>query len=478
MMNQFEKWSPVATAKAKPEDISANIDIEQGVLGAILLGAANVPASHWVERLTPLDFSAELHSRIYAAICSAVERGQVPTPILIGPAFTGELVGNISVGAYMGRLMANAASVTVLSSYVTALREMRSRRELLEVSGQAAAIAANPIANLSDCTGELVDRLDSIRSTLRERKPTMSSMPTATRLALDKLGHSRECISTGLASLDHVLGGWHRRELAIIAARPSMGKSAFLFSTLLQAAKRGTSSLIFSLEMPTEAAVNRMLSDMVWNSTTPIPYVKTMRGEICEHDFDRLRAAAAKMDRLPIFIDDQPGLTVSEMVSRAKRLSEKLDAEGKKLDVVAVDHLGKVRASDRYAGNKVHETGEKSNALAEAAKDLDVCMIAACQLNRGVEGRENKRPQLPDLRDTGDIEQDAETVMFLYRPAYYLERTREDGVAKEDERKQSLSECQNTLETIIAKNRNGPCTTVDFFIDIASNAVRDMTRRA
>ena len=157
---------------------------------------------------------------------------------------------------------------------------------------------------------------------------------------------------------------------------------------------------------------------------------------------------------------------------------EKLDRIGRHVDVIGIDHLNKVRASDRYAGNMVHETGEKSAAFAEMAKELDAAVVAAHQLNRAVETRENKRPGLSDLRDSGNVEQDAETVIFLYRPAYYLERARENSVAAEDERKDRLAECQNTLEAIIAKNRNGPCLTLEFFADMASNVVRDMSRMA
>jgi replicative DNA helicase len=278
-----------------------------------------------------------------------------------------------------------------------------------------------------------------------------------------------------LVDLDRALGGWHRKELTIIAARPSMGKSALLFSAFRLAARKGTASLIFSMEMPTEMVTRRMLSDAVWNRDTPIPYVKMLRGSLSEIEVARLAAVSPKIEGLPIAIDDQAGLTVSEIRSRAKRHMERLDAAGQRLDVIVIDHLGKIRASDRYAGNKVHEMGEKTAALAEMAKDLNVAVVAAHQLNRGVEGRDNKRPTLADLRDSGNIEEDAETVMFLYRPAYYLERTREDGFEREDARKEKLIACQHDLEVILAKNRNGACQTIEFFIDLPSNVVRDRT---
>jgi replicative DNA helicase len=476
-MNRHESWTTTTAKSAQPVSAVANLDIEQGILGAVLLGNPGVSCVHWVEKLLPEDFSNELHARIFDAIKSAVARGQTPTPLLLKSQFEGEAAGEISVPAYLGRLAANAASPLSLGSYVKALREMRARRDLLAIGEHAGLLASNPSSDLPEGAAQLVGALDNLRTMLRDRRPSMSSMEDASTATIAALRQPKESIRTGLVSLDDVLGGWHRKEFSVVAARPSMGKSAFLFSTLLQAAKRGTTSLIFSLEMPTEATTTRMLSDLVWNTQTPIPYVDIMRGKIQPYELDRIVAAAAKCRQLPIYIDDQAGLTASEIRSRAKRMIENLDRQGRRVDVIAIDHLGKVRASERYAGNKVHETGEKSAAFAEMAKELDVAVVAAHQLNRAVEGRENKRPGLSDLRDSGDIEQDAETVMFLYRPAYYLERAREDGVGKEDERKAKLTDCLNTLEVIIAKNRNGPCCTLDFFVDMPSNVIRDMSKR-
>jgi replicative DNA helicase len=476
-MNRHDSWLPNAAKQAQPISAVANLDIEQGILGAMLLGDPGVPSAHWVEKLVPEDFSNELHARIFDAIKSVIGRNQIPTPILLKSQFENEFAGEISVPAYLGRLVANAASPLSLGSYVKALRDMRARRNLLAIGEQAGLLASNPAADLPEGAAQLVGALDSLRATLRDRRPSLSSMEEASSATIAALRQPKDSIRTGLVSLDNVLGGWHRKEFSVVAARPSMGKSAFLFSTLLQAAKRGTTSLIFSLEMPTQAAVTRMFSDLIWNTQTPLPYVDILRGSIEPYELDRIAAAAEKYRQLPIYIDDQAGLTASEIHSRAKRAIEMLDRQGLRVDVVAIDHLGKVRASERYAGHKVHETGEKSAAFAEMAKELDVAVVAAHQLNRAVEGRENKRPGLSDLRDSGDIEQDAETVMFLYRPAYYLERTREDGVGKEDERRAQLAECQNTLEVSIAKNRNGPCCTLDFFVDLPSNVIRDMSKR-
>lgn len=476
-MNRHESWT-ASDVSRQPLHAVANLDVEQGVLGALLLSLAAMPAAHWVTKLEREDFSNDLHARIFDAILGAVERGQTPTPLLIKHQFDGEEVGTLPVVAYLGRLCgASTATPVTLGSYVKSLRDMRARRELLAVGEQASILAANPGSDLSDGAAQLVTELDRVRAMVRERQPSLVNMADATSATLAAIREPKDTIHTGLVSLNDVLGGWHRREFSVVAARPSMGKSAFLFSTLLHASRHGTTSLIFSLEMPTKAVMTRMLSDLVWNRHTPIPYVNILRGNIEGYEFDRLAEVGEKYQQLPLLIDDQAGLTTSEILTRAKQVIEKLDRQGRRVDVIAIDHLGKVRASDRYAGHKVHETGEKSGAFAEMAKELDVAVIAAHQLNRAVEGRENKRPGMSDLRDTGDIEQDAETVMFLYRPAYYLERSREDGFEKEDARKAKLAECATTLEAIIAKNRNGPCCTLDLFVDLPSNVIRDMSTR-
>jgi replicative DNA helicase len=428
-------------------------------------------------KLSPADFAQPVHQEIFAAIKAVLGQNQIPTATVLRPLLAEvKVTDTLSAAAYLGRLISVAVPATVAGSYVKAIKSMSARRQLAGIGDDAAMMARNPASDLFDGAGVLVDHLDTLRSTLRERRASLSSLKDATVQTLAHLGEKKSGIRTGLLDLDHVLGGWHRRELAILAGRPSMGKSAFLFSSVLAGAKRGTNSLIFSKEMPTDAVTYRMLSDMVWNSQTPIPYVRAMQGELTEYEIQRLRAVGEELKPLPIHIDDQPGLTVSEICARTKRHMERLDSAGQRLDLVVVDHLGKVKASDRYAGNKVHEMGEKSNALAEMAKELDIAVVCAHQLNRGVEGRENKRPTLADLRDSGNIEEDAEAVMLVYRHSYYLERQREDGLAKEDDRKAQLAECQNDLELIIAKNRNGPCRTIDLFIDLPSNVVRDMAR--
>ncbi len=467
--------------KATPREV----EIEQSFLGSLLKAEYGFSTSHLVERLTPSDFAIDVHQVIFGAITTLARQDQAPTFRLLAPLLEGAMATPSKTAvAYLGNLLSVAAPEAHVSGYAKAISASSARRQLGHLASCALESAKDPNCDVPLQISDMMDRLDAASATLRDRRPSVSSFGRGAAEVVAGLAIGpKDLIKTGLSDLDRLLCGWHRKELTIIAARPGMGKSAFLFSSFLSAAKQGTSSLIFSMEMPTEMVVKRMLSDAVWNELTPIPYEMFTRRVLDQHLRYRLQEAAARHEQLPITIDDQVGLTVSEIRTRTKRHIERLDASGQRLDCVIIDHLGKMRANDRYAGNKVHETGEKTNALAEMAKELDIAVVCAHQLNRGPENRDIKRPNLADLRDSGDVEQDAETVLFLYREAYYLQqrgesKSSEDGGKKEkkmteEERRILLDECKNDLEVIIAKNRNGPCATADLFIDIGSNAVRN-----
>jgi replicative DNA helicase len=283
-------------------------------------------------------------------------------------------------------------------------------------------------------------------------------------------------VTTGLKELDKMLGGgWKRGELIIWGARPSMGKSAFASSSALRSAMAGYGGLFFSLEMTKDMMAARMASDLIWNSQTPIPYSDIMSWKIDGRDEERIRKKAEQIAELPLEINDEFGLTMAEIASKSRVMAERFAKAGKRLDFIVVDHIGKVKASDRYSGNKVQETGEKSNALLGLAKELDCSVVALHQLSRGVEGRDNKRPGLADLRDCGNLEEDAHVAGFLYRQSYYLARDKTDSNEEELFRLNMIEKTKNDIEFIIEKNRNGPCGTVKAFCDMGNSVVRDRT---
>ena len=282
---------------------------------------------------------------------------------------------------------------------------------------------------------------------------------------------------SGAGVLGDMLGGWRRKRLYIIAGRPGMGKSSVALSLLLRTARKGHGVMFFALEMGREELTEMALCSLAWRPDQRIEY-RDIAASSAKRDgfgekFQRICETRPKLDAMPFFIGDRGGLTVAEIRAQALNYAQKLAAQGKKLEVIAIDHMGLMKASDRYAGNKVQETEEISGALKSLAKELDCAVIALCQISRGVEGRDDKRPGLPDLRWSGAIEQDADVVLFVYREAYYLERIKHDTMDEEADRTAKLGQLQSRIELLIAKHRGGPCGAVELFCDMGCAIVLD-----
>ena len=241
------------------------------------------------------------------------------------------------------------------------------------------------------------------------------------------------------------------------------------------AAKAGHGVLIFSLEMGMQQWLARVASEAAYSSQRQLPYALALKGEFTQSEREAFARAAMRRSGLPMLIEERSGLSAMQIMAETRKAQAYFERMGKRLGLVIVDHIGKVRPSSRYKGNKVHEIGETSQALAHLAKAENVAVLGLVQLNRGVEGRDNKRPGPADLRDSGDLEQDADAVMFAYRPAYYLARGKEDeGSDEEKLRLADLQRKKHALEIIIAKQRNGPVGTVELWCDMGSNVVRDL----
>lgn len=234
-------------------------------------------------------------------------------------------------------------------------------------------------------------------------------------------------------------------------------------------AKAGNRCLFVSLEMGDVALTTRMISDEIWRPNRKLSYWQISSGKMREEYFQWVIDAGRRLAEFPIRIEQQPGLTVSQIGARSRQYKRRHG-----LKALFVDHLGLVKPSGRYAGNKVNETGEITTGLKALAKELGIPIFLLCQINRGVEQREDKRPTLSDLRNSGDIEQDADTVMILYRPAYY--HAKKEPLAGSAEFiiwADEMAKIENRLDVAIEKQRSGPVGTVRLFCDIASNAVRD-----
>ena len=454
-------------------------EAEQALLGALL--AKNGTYEKVSEFLRPEHFFVPVHGRIYGAIINFVERGQVANPVTLKAYFERDTdLAALGGGSYLTTLAASVVTLINAEDYGHTIHNNYLRRQLiavgesmvneahrhdLEISAQDQIEEAEKqlfdLASTGDVTGGFVPITRSLDAAI-------STAEAAFRRSKSVTG-----VTTGLIDLDRKLGGLHRSDLLIIAGRPSMGKTALATNIAVNAAKAAMASNgtdgatvgVFSLEMSAEQLATRVLAD-----ETKVPGDKIRRGEVRDSDFPRFIEASQMMSRLPLHIDDTPGITVGMLRTRARRLKRTGH-----LGLIVVDYLQLMRGSGiNRQENRVQEISEITRGLKAVAKELDIPVIALSQLSRAVEAREDKRPQLADLRESGSIEQDADVVMFVYREQYYLERAEPARRPEESEEKfndryqrwqQRLGEVHNIGECIIAKQRHGPIGTVRLQFD-------------
>ena len=452
-----------------------NLKAEQAVIGTLLHDAK---AAHFAAMLVLDDFDDPTHQLIFQAIAQLAGEGRAPSPIVLAPQFNGDRRADGTVADYLFELArTNAVPRDHMPDYVRALKEMAGRRMMSLLATQMADVARSPSASPQPFAERTIQMFGEMLSGLRRQRISSFSAGELAQGTIERLKARGKpnLVDTGLESLNRDIGGWPRGELTVLAGRPSMGKSTIALSCIRQAGRKAVASMLFSMEMGKDAVVDRMLADGVWNNQTPILYKNIIHGNIADWDIERLDMVRAALDKMSIEIDDQTGLSVAEMSVRARRHADRLAADGMALDAIWIDHLGYVRASERYRGQRVQEIGEITKGLRGLAKELDVAVILLCQLSREVERRDDKRPQLPDLRDSGNIEEDADTVLFAYREAYYLSRMSPlESQEKEDARQEKLKKLENILEIVGGKTRNGSIFARKFYANMGSNVIRDL----
>lgn len=449
-----------------------SIEAEQALLGAILLN--NDALTRVSDIIEPQHFSESLHGHLFEVLTTLIGAGKLANPITVQTFLPMQIEGmDLSVGQYVARLAAESTTIINAPDYARHIRELADRREIGNIAMQMTPLGPTEAAQLA---AEAIEQLDGIVSKASTALPQVD-MDTAMTQAVDAIAKAYQNdnkiigIPTGLADVDHKTGGFTRGNLVILAGRPGMGKSAALIAMLRQSAKRDFKSLMASLEMSSEELAQRMISDALFDMNCEnVPYSNLRTGSFHERLFPLIIEAATSNRALPIKVEEQPYLTMSQIATRARRMKRKGG-----LDILAIDHLDLVKPSGRYQGNKVYELGEITAACKALAKELDIVVILLCQLSRDVEKREDKRPILADLRSSGSIEQDADTVIFLYRPAYYLQNTEPAAGTPEFLKwQEDMAAAHNKLFAIIAKQRMGPTGTIELFCDIGSNAVRDL----
>ena len=455
-----------------PAHVPANIEAEQALLGALLYDNAAY------ERLSDLlqgrHFFEPFHQRLYSAIEDHIRKGQLAEPIVLmerfkrDPAF--EDLGGLR---YLADLVDRAPPAANAPEYGRVVYDLALRRDLIRIGGEIAAAASG------DGDRSARDHIESAEQqlyTLAETGTTSTgfvdfseALRGAVTMAAEAYGRDGGLsgISTGLMDLDKQLGGLHPSDLLILAGRPSMGKTALATNIAFNVAKayawepqpdgsrktvNGGIVAFFSLEMSAEQLSMRILADASGVSSD-----RLRKGEIDASEFGRVRDAAIEIQEAPLYIDATGGLSISKLAARARRLKRQHG-----LDLVVVDYLQLVTASEgTRSEGRVQEVSQITMGLKSLAKELGVPVIALSQLSRQVEQREDKRPQLSDLRESGSIEQDADAVMFVYRESYYLSRTEpRTGTPEHLSWQEELDQINNLAEVIIGKQRHGPIGTV------------------
>jgi replicative DNA helicase len=431
-----------------------NIDAEQGLLGAILFDNAVLDrVGDLIERA---DFYEPLNAKVYDTILKLRASDRAATPITMRPFFENDEAINpeLSAVGYLARLYAQVPSTMYAVDYAKTIVDLSRRRALMKFGlGIAEAVQdASPDYPVGDLIAEAEQDLFRL-SEGRRVDGAIAFSATLTEALQDisgayQRGGKMAGLATGLIDLDKKLGGLQPSDLIIAAGRPSMGKTALAFDIAGYLAGLGVPVGAFSLEMSGKQVSMRLLAQRV-----EIASDLMRRGDITEAQFGIIAKKAEELGRLPLHIDETGGLTFAKLASRTRRMKRK-----HKIQALFIDYLQLAKGSGRE--NRTQDVTEITTGLKALAKELNIPVILLSQLNRKVEEREDKRPQLADLRDSGSIEQDADVVIFVYRHEYYVEREKPSDDSKMQEWIARLAKAKGKAELIIGKNRNGPTGTV------------------
>ncbi|TWH01427.1 replicative DNA helicase [Ochrobactrum sp. J50] len=474
---------------AIPDQSSFVIEIEQEVLASLLL---NGGFQSVVSILEPHHFLEPLHSHIFAAIQQAHERFNSTRPdVVIKLVDEGVqekyrlTVDGDTVLKYLNRLAVSAVQgIQGLEKSARRVVDQWAKAQIAKEASLLFEAANDPSSSPVDLIKSFGMASDDILSEVRRgpRRKSQISIMSAAQNAFEaareaqRRGSGLTGMTWGLTDVNHNTGGIHKRDLTLIGARPSMGKTTVALSTALKVAKAGHGVGFISLEMDADKLAARAVTDLAYDMGIKAPYQDLITGRVTHQDLGALESVARQIENLPLLIEEQSGLSMTDIRIKLESMMQKMEEAGTSLELLMIDHLGLIRASNRYSGNRNNEIAEMTAGLKSMAREYGIAVVLLSQLNRALETQADKRPQLSSLRDSGAIEQDADTIIFLYREAYYLQREKGLSPEKEDERINRLADCQNKLEFSIAKQRNGPVTSIDLFIDVACSAVRNAAR--
>jgi replicative DNA helicase len=484
MQSSAVSWiAPLRDADPEPSRTPpSNTEAEQALLGAIFRN--NLAYGRVSDFLLPEHFSYAVHQRIYAAITKLIERGQPANPTTLKNLFDQDgALAELGGAEYLKQLADSAVTIINAEDYGRRIHDLHLRRQLIDLGEDVVNDAFR-----HDLDDDAVNQIERAEARLFELassgqaegglRPLDAALRNALEMAEAAFQRSGRTVGvgTGFIDLDKKLGGLHPSDLIILAGRPSMGKTSLATNIAFNAAKAYVAGVgpdgrkiaedgavigFFSLEMSAEQLATRILAE-----ESEVSSDRIRRGDVRREDFDRFVAASQRLSTVPLYIDDTPALSIAALRTRARRLKRQ---QG--LGVIVIDYLQLLRPAGggRGSENRVQEISEITRGLKAIAKELEVPVLALSQLSRAVEQREDKRPQLADLRESGSIEQDADVVMFIFREEYYLSRGApterpEETQDKFNDRYQRWLDRSNEVaglaEVIIAKQRHGPIGTV------------------
>ena len=462
--------SAINTSK---ESAPHNIEAEQALLGALLVN--NDVYDRIANIVNETHFFDPVHGKIFEVAATRIKNNSLASPVTL-KAFLEDDPGLNELGGsgYLVRLAGASISIFATRDYAELIRELATRRSLIEIGTEIAGQAGT--IDVENHPKEQIVEAEQKLYELAETGQTGSGFQSFLKAITDAVNMANSAYqregglvgpSTAFTDLDKKLGGLHKSDLLILAGRPSMGKTALATNIAFNIAKKykkgtlpdGSEGAVdggvvgfYSLEMSAEQLAARILSEVA-----EVPSDQIRRGDMTEKEFRRFVEAAKSLEACPLFIDDTPALPISQLAARARRLKR---TNG--LDVLIVDYLQLVRPASSK-DSRVNEVSEITQGLKAIAKELDIPVIALSQLSRQVENREDKRPQLSDLRESGSIEQDADIVMFVYRGEYYKEREKPNDheIEKMAAWQAEMEELHGKAEIIIGKQRHGPIGTID-----------------
>jgi len=443
------------------KELPNNIEAEQSVIGSILVSNEIFDEINTI--ISNINFFDPMHQKIFSAIENLIYKGMLANPITLKNYFENEK-DELNVPEYLVKITKFSTSSRQAIEYSKIIYDMFVRRELIKISENTIDTAKLNDLNVSG--QNIIENSEKLLFDLAEKGSSGSSLvkfDEAMKLTIEMASNAYKNeegivgVPTGLRDLDDRLGGLHKSDLVIIAGRPSMGKTAlatniaFNAAQKMQDAGKKSSVAFFSLEMSSEQLSTRILAEQSKIKSNDI-----RRGRISEEQFDKFIEISKNISELPLFIDETPAISIAALSNRARRIKR---LHG--LDLIVVDYIQLMRASMNNKDGRVQEISEITQGLKAIAKELSVPVLALSQLSRAVEQRDDKKPQLSDLRESGSIEQDADVVMFVYRESYYLER-KEPRPATVDhaEWQAKMNEVSNLAEIIIGKQRHGPTGNV------------------